>query len=96
MKLLNNVEEHFQANGIYDVEESQSISRTINSNINALYDKIGLLKTEQCLGALIRFHDHEGEDFNHVMRDVQKYIDKHQKIGKPELKLNKELVEHKF
>lgn len=68
----------------------------MNEQIDVLYDKIGVLKSEQCLAGLIRFYDHEQQDCEEGLRDVNEYLNKHKRAGVAIIRLNSELLNDKF
>lgn len=47
-----------------------------------------MLKSDQCLAALIRFYDHEQQEYEDGLKDVNDYLTKHKKIGNVVIKLN--------
>ena len=55
---------------LYDEEESQTIREYVSEQIDLLYEKISILKSDQCLAGLIRFYDHEQKDCEEGLRDV--------------------------
>ena len=64
------MEEYYRNISLYDPEESQTIREYVAEQIEILYDKIAVLKSEQCLAGLIRFYDHEQQDCEEGIRDV--------------------------
>lgn len=62
VKLVREVEEHYRSLSLYEAEESHTIRQYVQEQIEVLYDKINVLKSDQCLAGLIRFYDHERDD----------------------------------
>ena len=55
-----------------------------------------MLKSDQCLAALIRFYDHQQQQYEEGLRDVNDYLSKHKKIGSVIVKLNVEAMNQKL
>lgn len=55
-----------------------------------------MLKSDQCLAALIRFYDHEQQDYEDGLKDVNQYLTKHKKIGNVMVKLNVEAMNQRL
>lgn len=55
-----------------------------------------MLKSDQCLAALIRFYDHENEEYELGLKDVQDYLSKHKKVGVVAIKLGIEAMNQKL
>ena len=88
MKIMKQIDERYLDGHLYDQQEANNIHDYINQQIETLYDKIGVLKSEHCLAALIRFYDHEQQDFEEAQRDVNEYLEKHKKAGRAKINLN--------
>lgn len=91
-KLVREVEENYRNAALYETEESQTISEYVTEQIEVLYEKIAVLKSDQCLAGLIRFYDHEQQDCEEGLRDVNEYLTKHRKAGQATVKINIELL----
>lgn len=47
-----------------------------------------MLKSDQCLAALIRFYDHEQQEYEEGLKDVNEYLSKHKRAGSTVIKLS--------
>lgn len=47
-----------------------------------------MLKSDQCLAALIRFYDHEQQEYEEGLKDVNEYLNKHKRAGTTVIKLS--------
>lgn len=55
-----------------------------------------MLKSDQCLAALIRFYDHEQQEYEDGLKDVNDYLTKHKKIGSVVIKLSVEAMNQRL
>ncbi len=63
------------------MRECEEIRQGIKDNIENLYDKVALLKGEQCLATLIKYY---GEDSNIIcdnLHVIKEYLDKNKNAG---------------
>ena len=55
-------------NMVYDQQESQTIRDYISERIDLLYDKIGILKGDQCLAGMIKFYDSDQQEYESELK----------------------------
>lgn len=67
----------------------------MQDTINDLYDKIGLIKGDQCLAALIMYYGEEREKIGQVKSDCEKFIFRHDS-SKIETSLDENALKKQF
>lgn len=91
-KVLREVEDYYRSSLVYDQEESETIREFITERIDMIYSKVGLLKGDQCLAALIKFYDSEQHEYEAELKEVASYLDKHRRMGQVDISLNYEAM----
>lgn len=75
--VYNIVVADYDEEGLYRENDINQFQYKVQDTINELYDKIGMIKGEQCLAALILYYGEEREKIGEVKAECEKFIFKH-------------------
>lgn len=64
--------------GLYSPDQMHDYEESIHVAITELYERIGMLKGEQCLAALIMFYGEGRHEIQQLKSEISSYVNKHE------------------
>ena len=86
-RLIKQMHENYQEKNVYLVEESVNASKFIDEQISNLYEKITLLKGEECLSSLITYYAVDEQNYKEALEEFDQFFEKNRKAGKLEISI---------
>ena len=69
MRLIRQILDSYQEKNLYLIDESVNASKFIDEEIANLYEKISLLKGEDCLSSLITYYAVDEQNYREALEE---------------------------
>ena len=69
MRLIRQILDSYQEKNLYLIDESVNASKFIDEEITNLYEKISLLKGEDCLSSLITYYAVDEQNYREALEE---------------------------
>lgn len=73
-RLIRQIHENYEEKSVYLMEEAINASKFIDEEISNLYEKISLLKGEDCLSALITYYAVDDQNYKEALQEFDEYF----------------------
>lgn len=84
---MKQIHSSYQEKNVYLLEETLNASKFIDEEISNLYEKISLLKGDDCLSSLITYYAVDEQNYREALQEFDEYFEKNRKAGKLEISM---------